>query len=190
MLCFPNCSTVIRGAPRVVIGTFRFSQACRRHSQTCRWRTQACRRRSQVLPGAPKVLSSALRCSQTCHNHSHGTPVPVISDSSYSEGWTECPCRVWYSPEIQAWEFMLHIISDTTGGFQRLKYTLLMYSHKILSHQWFLGFHNHKVFHQSFWSLLQSQDSRHHNMACILLVSLYIYKWRYRDNKDELSNRE
>jgi len=37
------------------------------------------------LPGAPKVLSGASRCSQTCHNHSHGTPVAVIRDPSYSE---------------------------------------------------------------------------------------------------------
>jgi len=36
------------------------------------------------LPGAPKVLSGAPTCSQTYHNHSHGTPVPVIRDPSYS----------------------------------------------------------------------------------------------------------
>jgi hypothetical protein len=37
-----------------------------------------------TFSGAPKVLSGALTCSETFHNHSHGTPVPVISDPSYS----------------------------------------------------------------------------------------------------------
>jgi len=81
---------------------------------------------SPVLPDAPKVLSSALRCSQTYHNHSHGTPVPVIWDPSYFESWQECPPRVWYSPEIDTSQFTLHILSDTAGVFQWLKYILLM----------------------------------------------------------------
>jgi len=29
-----------------------------------------------------------------------------------------------------------------------------------------LGFLNHTAFHRSYWSLLQSQESQHHNMAC------------------------
>ena len=82
---------------------------------------------SLVLPGAPKVLSGALRCSQTYHNHSHGTPVPVIRDPSHSEGWPECPPRVWYSPEIDASKFTFHTFSDTPGVFQWLKYILLMH---------------------------------------------------------------
>jgi len=69
----------------------RRSQACRWRSQACRWRSQACCRRSQALPGAPKVRSGAPRCSQTDHNHSHGTPVAVICNRSYSEGRHECP---------------------------------------------------------------------------------------------------
>ena len=81
---------------------------------------------SAALPGAPNVLSSALRCSQTYHNHSHGTPVPVIRYLSYSEGRPQCPPIVWYSPEIDVSKFTLHILSDTSGGFQRLKYILLM----------------------------------------------------------------
>jgi hypothetical protein len=32
--------------------------------------------------------------------------------------------------------------------------------------QWFLGFHNHKAFRLSYSSLLQSQDSLSHNIAC------------------------
>jgi len=97
-----------------------------RCSQTCRRGSQACHRRSHVLPGAPEVLSGALRCSQTYHNHSHGTRVPVIRDPSYSQSRPECPPRVWYSPEIDASKFALHILSDTPGGFQRLRYIVLM----------------------------------------------------------------
>jgi len=81
---------------------------------------------SPVLPGAPRVLSGGPRCSQTYHSHSHGTTVPDMRDPSYSEGWQECPPRVWYSPEIDASKFTLHILSDTPGGVQRLKYILLM----------------------------------------------------------------
>ena len=45
----------------------------------------------------------------------------------------------------------------------------------IFSQQWFLGFHDHKAFPVSDSSLLQSQDSLHHNMACIIYLSLSIY---------------
>jgi hypothetical protein len=79
-----------------------------------------------ALPGAPKVLSGTLRRFQTCHITSSGSPVQVIRDPSYSEGRLECPPRVWYSPEIDASKFTLHIFSDTPGGFQWLKYILLM----------------------------------------------------------------
>jgi len=81
---------------------------------------------SPADPGAPKVFSSAPQCSQTYHNHSHGTPVAVICDPSYSEARQECPPRVWYSPEINASKITLHILSDTPGVFQWLKYILLM----------------------------------------------------------------
>jgi len=43
------------------------------------------------------------------------------------------------------------------------------------SQQWFLGFHNHKAFRVSDSSLLESQDSLHHNMACIIYLSFSIY---------------
>ena len=81
---------------------------------------------SPTLPCAPKVLSSAPTCSRTYHNHCYATPGPVIRDPSYSEGRPECPPRAWYSPEIDASKFTLHILSDTPGVFQRLKYIFLM----------------------------------------------------------------
>jgi len=115
----PGDLRLVVGTPRLVTGAPRCSQTCRRHSPTC------CRR-SQVLQGAPKVLSCTLRCSQTYHNHSHSTPVPVIWDSSYSEGWQKWPPRVWYSPEIDASKFTLHILSDPAGVFQWPRYILLM----------------------------------------------------------------
>jgi len=82
---------------------------------------------SSALPGWPKDCSGAPWCSHTYHNHSHGSPVPVIRDPSYSKGRPECPPRVWYSPEIDASNFTLHILSDTPGGFQWLRYILLMW---------------------------------------------------------------
>jgi len=61
-----------------------------------------------------------------CSTVIRGAPRLVIGAPSYSEGWQECPPRAWYSPEIDASKFTLHILSDTPGGFQWLKYILLM----------------------------------------------------------------
>jgi hypothetical protein len=80
----------------------------------------------RVSLGFPHWLGDSPRCSQTFHNRSHGAPIPVIRDFSYSEGRPECPPRVWYSPEIGASKFTLHILSDTPGGSQWLKYIVLM----------------------------------------------------------------
>jgi len=66
-----------------------------------------------VLPGAPKLVV--------------GAPRLVAGAPSYSEGRQECPPRVLYSPEIGVSNFTLHILSDTVGGFQFLKYILLMW---------------------------------------------------------------
>jgi len=44
------------------------------------------------------------------------------------------------------------------------------------SSQWFLEFHKHKSFRVSDSSLLELQDSLHHNMACIMYLGLSIYK--------------
>jgi len=140
MLFLPDCSTVIwgaprlvAGAPRLVIGAPRLVAGASRHdagaprcSQACRRRSQVYRWRSHVLPGAPEVLSGAPRCSQTYYNHSHGAPVPVTRDPSYSDGRPECPPMVWYSPEIDASKFTLQILSDTPRVFQWLKYFFLM----------------------------------------------------------------
>jgi len=68
---------------------------------------------SPALPGAPRLVV--------------GTPRLVVGAPSYSEGRQECPPRVWYSAEIDASKFTLHIISDTPGGFQWLNYILLMW---------------------------------------------------------------
>jgi len=54
------------------------------------------------------------------------SPVLVIRDPSYSEGQLECPPRVWYSPQIDTSKFTLHILSDTSGGSQGPRYSLLM----------------------------------------------------------------
>jgi hypothetical protein len=67
---------------------------------------------SQALPGLLPALP--------------GAAMLVVGTSSYFEGRQECPPRVWYSPEIDASIFTLHILSDTPGGFQWLKYMLLM----------------------------------------------------------------
>jgi len=147
MLFFPDCSTTIwgasrlvTGAPRIVTGTPGCSQVCRRRSPACHWRSQA-------LPGSPKVLSGAPRCSQTYHNHSHGTPVPVMRDPSYSEGRQECPPRVWCSPEIDASKFTLHILSDTRWGFQWQIYILLMFFSLSSSSRHPTSFRNHLRLH-------------------------------------------
>jgi len=62
----------------------------------------------------------------TYHIYSHGTPVPVIRDPSYSDGLLECLPRVWHSAETDTSQFTLHILSDTPGGSQWLKCILLM----------------------------------------------------------------
>jgi hypothetical protein len=79
-----------------------------------------------LVAGTSKVLSGSLRFSQTYLSHSHCTPVPVIRDPSDSEGRQECPPWVWYSSEIDASKFTLHILSDTPGGFLWPKYIVLM----------------------------------------------------------------
>jgi len=69
---------------------------------------------SPALPGSPRLVV--------------GAPRLVAGAPSYSEGRQECLPMVWYSPEIDASKFTLHILPDTPGGFQWLKYILLMNS--------------------------------------------------------------
>ena len=94
-------------------------QAHLQHSQR-RWCfSQTAIQWFEVLPGMSPALpglSPALP----------GAPRLVVGASSYSESQQECPPRVWYSPEIDASRFTLHILSDTPGGLQWLKYILLM----------------------------------------------------------------
>ena len=72
----------------------------------------------RVSLGFPHWLGDSPRCSQTSHNRSHGAPIPVIRDPSYSDGRPECPPRVWFSPEIDASKFTLRLLLDTPGGSQ------------------------------------------------------------------------
>jgi len=107
MLFFPDCSTVIRGAPRHVAGAPKFVASA-----------------PKFVAGAPKFVAGTPRFVA-------GAPRVAISAPSYSEGRQECPPRVWYSPEIDASKFTLHILSDTPGDFQWLKYILLMYPERL-----------------------------------------------------------
>jgi len=112
---------VLPAAARHVAVTPRCSQV----SSQC---SPPCHCRSQPLWGALTVLCSATRFSQTCHNHFHGTPELVIRDSISSKGWPEHPPRVWYFPEIDAFKFTVHILSDPPGGSPWPKYLLLMFA--------------------------------------------------------------
>jgi len=145
---FPHWSGVIRGghwpvagtpryvasAPRFFTGYRRHLQACRRHIQAGHWLCQTSHGGSQMLPGASKVHSCTPRCSQTYHNHLHGTPVPVIRDSGHFEIMKECRPQVWYSPENNAFNFTLHSLAETPGGFQWQKFILLICSILHLNH--------------------------------------------------------
>jgi hypothetical protein len=68
---------------------------------------------SPALPGWSPALLGACRL--------------VVCAPSYSEGRQGCSPMVWYSPEIGASKFTLHILTDTPGGFQWLKYIVLMF---------------------------------------------------------------
>jgi hypothetical protein len=57
--------------------------------------------------------------------------------------------------------------------FRRYEGDLVPYAHS----SGFLEFHNHKAFRPSYSSWFQSQDSFHHNMACIIYLSIYIYTY-------------
>jgi hypothetical protein len=76
--------------------------------------------------GFPHWLGDSPRCSKSYHNNSYGARVPVIRDPNYSEGRLECPPRVWFSPQIDASNFTLRLLSHTPGDSQWLKFILLM----------------------------------------------------------------
>jgi len=91
-----------------------------------RWHSQVHPKFSPALWRAPTLIPITLIVLLYQSSEIPVTPIPVVSDPSYSEGLPEYPPRVWYSPEIDASKFTLHILSDTPGVFQRLKYILLM----------------------------------------------------------------
>jgi len=91
-----------------------------------RWYSQVHPKFSLALRHAPKLITITPIILLYQSSEMPVTPVPVVRDPSYSEGLPEYPPRVWYSPEIDASKFTLHILSDTPGVFQRLKYILLM----------------------------------------------------------------
>jgi len=81
----------------------------------------------KVLPDLSPALSGLLPAHPGLPPALPGSPRFVVGGPRYSEGCQESPPRVWYSPEIDASKFTLHILSDTSGGFQWLKYILLMW---------------------------------------------------------------
>jgi len=112
---------------------------------------------TQTLRLTPPVLSSNSRCSdaplEICK---------VISDSARAfSGATGC-YEIWL---IGYSNFGVIGASAQLSG--RLNAEFLQH--------WFFGFHNQKAFGLSDSSLLQSQDSLHPNMACIIYLSLPLY---------------
>jgi len=97
----------------------RWSISSRYHFQVHQQRSQRCSSQTallwfEVLPGLSPALPGLSPALPRA-------PRLVVGAPSYSDGWQECPPRVWYSPEIDASKFTLHILSDTPGGFQWLK---------------------------------------------------------------------
>jgi len=92
-----------------------------------RQHTQVHPKFSPVLRRAPKLITITPIVLLYRSSEIPVTSVPVVWGPSYSEGLPEYPPRVWYSPEIDASKFTLHILSDTPGVFQKLKYILLMF---------------------------------------------------------------
>jgi len=70
--------------------------------------------RSTGIRGAARLVAGASRF--------------VAGAPRYSDGRQDYPPHGWYSPEIDASKFTLHILSDTAGGFQLLKYISLRIS--------------------------------------------------------------
>jgi len=157
--------------PRLLCCDMRCSQTCRWRSHACCWSSQACYQCNQVLPGAPKVQSWAPKYSHTYHNICDGISVPVIIAPSYSEGRPELPPRVWYSPEIDASKFTLHILSDSPGGYQWLKYIMLMW-------WWLLRYCRHGQADCDFWRFISVRGNLCTNWAKYQLFSSSFNKLR------------
>jgi len=138
---------------------------------------------SQTLRLTSPVLLSTSNCSQAPLELSK-----VLSDSARAfSGAPEGPCI--YGVEFRMLRdltytiFKFWISWDLCEGLRettRAGQTTALLCGKldaVFSHQRFLEFHNRKEVRLSYSSLLQSQDSLHHNMACIIQISLYIYIW-------------
>jgi len=129
---------------------------------------------SQTLRGTSPVLLSTSRCYQTPLELSK-----ALSDSA--RAFSGAPESTWsYGGAVRMLRDLTYRIVkfcsswDLCADLQdtsRAAKTAAQLSGRlgaILSQQWFL--HNYKAFR-----LLQSQDSLHCNIACIISVSVYIY---------------
>ena len=121
---------------------------------------------SQTLRSTAPVLLSTSRCSQAPLELSK-----VLWDSTRE--FSGAPSRI-----VKFWSCW-----DLCAGLRETsraaETSVQLYGRldAIFSQQWFLGFHDHKAFRLSYSCLLQSQDSLHHNMACIMYLSDYIYTY-------------
>ena len=116
-----------------------------------------------------------------------GAPRLVVGAPSFSEGWQERSPRVWYSPEIDASKFTLHILSDTPGGFLWLEYILLMkctseftwsqlpsVSPKSLDHGIQVHFQTHSIMLSSFallWPRSASPNGPDHDLQVLTIMA-------------------
>jgi len=105
-------------------------QAHQQHSQRRCCFSQTALLWFEVLPDMSPALPGSWQSLPGASGLVVGAPRLVARASSYSEGQQECPRRVWYSPEIDASKFTLHILSDTPRGFHWVQYILLMLGSK------------------------------------------------------------
>jgi len=91
--------------------------------------SQTCRQHCQDLPGGPRCTQSSLLWSEVFPNLTQS--LPWYSWTSHQRSLllsrpAGMPSLVLYSSNIDTSKFTLHILSDTPGGFQWLKYIFLM----------------------------------------------------------------
>jgi len=128
----------------------------------------------QMLPGPPGALQCALRLCNSilrctwkhqqlwrCIQDATGMTIKLVSVSS------------WWDLGADQWETLR--VAETSAQVCRRLWEqprpLLKHCRSfrpVSSQQWFLGFHNHKAFRLSYFSLLQWKALLHHNMAWIV----------------------
>jgi len=118
---------------------------------------EAARKPPRHFPDAPRPSWSFAKCSQTLHEHS-----PVL---------LKAPAVM----EVHSGRYKIWLLRWSNFGAAETTAQLCRRHGAVFSKPWFLGFHKHKAFRVSYSSLVESQDSLPHNMACIIQVSLYIY---------------